>query len=281
MRKRRKSKRKTIRKYLMLGLVLLLFFNIIWYHGLSITVATYSGNKPSIKPGELYFYVKIRKEYVIRNVTVNNKLAIANIRILVKDLSTNKDILNMSLLNLRCKEGYYFKTLEKKVLLENVSIDKLYYVYLYDNITKTIVPIGLPVKYNASVYTTIGGGSFYKLDISYGLISKNIVIENINDSWSLRIRIITLNMENKSYIINPSGTRLVNTFTTPFYIKIWYTITLQKNILIFELRKDTLVFSTRDNLLLLGIIDISVLLILSIVYIYSKKFFQSITFRTR
>jgi len=265
----------------MLGLVLLLFFNTIWFHGLSITVATYSGNKPSIKPGELYFYVKIRKEYILRNVTVNNKPAIANIRILVRDLSTNKDILNTSLLNLRCKEGYYFKTIEKKILLENISIDKLYYVYLYDNITRAIIPVGLPVKYNASLYTTIGGGSFYKLDISYGLISKNIVIENMNDSWSLSIKIITLDMENKSYIINSSGTRLVNTFTTPFYIKIWYTIKLQKNILIFELRKDTLVFNTRDNFLLLGLIDILVSLSLLIVYLCSNKFFRGIIFRTR
>ncbi len=281
MRKRRKSKRKTLRKYLILGLVLLLFFNIIWYHGISITVAIYSGIKPAIKPGQLYFYVKIRKEYIIRNVTVNNKPAIAEIRILVKDLSTNKIVLNMSLLKLECKEGTYFKTIEKKVLLKNVSIDKLYYVYTYDNITKAMVPIGLPIKYNASVYTTISGGSFYKLDISYGLISKDLVIENMNDSWSLRIRIITLDMENKSYTIYPSETRFAESLTTPFYIKIWYTILLQKNILIFELRKDSLVFNTRDNLLLLGLIDVLVFVILSIVYLYSKKFFQNIIFRTR
>ena len=281
MRKQRESKRKTIRKYLVLGLVLLLFLNIIWYHGLSVTVATYSGNKPSIKPGELYFYVRIQKEYIIRNVTVNNKPAIANIRILVRDLSTNKDILNISLLNLKCNEGYYFKTIEKKIFLENISIDKLYYVYLYDNITKVIIPIGLPVKYNASLYTTIGGGSFYKLDISYGLISKDIVIENINDSWSLCIRITTLDMENKSYTINPSEAEFVNILTTPFYIKIWYTIILQKNILIFELRKNTLVFNTRDNFLLLGLIDILASSTLLIVYLCSKKFFRGIIFRTR
>ncbi len=281
MKKRRKNKKKKFKRYIVLTLALLLFFNIIWYHGLSITIATYTGNKPSIKPGQLYFYIKIRKEYIIRNVTMNNKPAIANIRIIVKDLSTNENILNMSLLNLKCKEGYYFETIEKKVLLKNVSMNKLYYVYLYDNITRAIVPIGLPIKYNASLYTTISGGSFYKLDISYGLISKDIIIENMKDSWNLRIRIITLDMENKTYSIYPSETKLVKTLTTPLYIKIWYTIMLQNSILIFELRKDSIVFNTRDNLTLLGLIDILAIIVLLIVYMYSRKIFQSIIFRTR
>ncbi len=271
MRKSRKNKKRKLKKYAVLILVLL-FINIIWCYGLSITIATYAGPKPSIKPGEIYFYIKISREYVIRDIIRNNKVVTANIRVIVKDLSTNENLLNMSLLNLVCREGYYSKTIEKMIPLQNISTDKLYYVYLYDNITKTITPIGLPIKYNASLYSTINGGSFYKLDISYGLISKNIVIKNIDDSWKIFVKIITLNMENKKYLVLSNEIQSVKVIITPFYIKLWYYITIQNGVLVFELKKNSIIFNTRDNINLIILIDVlTIAILLFLVYVYPKK----------
>jgi len=205
----------------------------------------------SIKPVNLYLYLRINKISIVYNTPIGGKIQRVAVTLIVQVEGTNQTILNKTILEVDLIQGIH--DIGKEFIFDIPDNTSWRYTLRFvDNYTKTPVPAGLPAKYNTSLFTTNTRTFPISYNVSYAVVGKD-VIASASEPLTLYLRYLDKELAEKT------ASRKVyhkTTILTDYYVRIYVQGEKRSFILVYYVDgKGRVFFRSADNIFIIILTD--------------------------